>query len=88
MKLLKAIKRAFIGDPGDPTILDHVPTKAEVDWRDAKVKAAAVKLGRPFKCGPNGVPRERMVWKGADASVEFLDLPKASVTHIKRKTAQ
>lgn len=86
MSLLQTIIRAFIGDPGDPFTLDHVPAKAledsAVDWRDEKVRKAAERYGKPFKCAADSVPRERLV--GRDQQKEIVR-PKASVTPIRRK---
>lgn len=65
MSLIDRIARAFgFGISPDPFTLDNVPVNAlGPDWRDEKVKAAAERLGRPFLCGPDGVPRERFVGK-------------------------
>lgn len=31
------------------------------DWRDEAVKLAAQRYGKPFRCGPDGIPREIIV---------------------------
>lgn len=62
MSIFDRIFRALTGDPGDPFTLDNVPVKAlEIDWRDEAVKKAAERHGKVFKCGPDSVPRERLV---------------------------
>lgn len=58
MSVFGTIKRALIGDPGDPAVLDHVPVTGAQDWREAKLVEAAKRHGRPFKCAGDGVPRE------------------------------
>lgn len=84
MSLFNTIIRAFVGDPGDPFTLDNVPVKAleiGADWRDEKVKEAAERYGKPFKCAADGVPRERYT---LDRQIEVVR-PKATVTPIRRK---
>lgn len=81
MKLLDALKRALLGDY-EALTLDHVPTEAMNDWRAERVKLAAVRFGKPFKCAADGVPRERFV--GTERKLEVVG-PKASVTPIRRK---
>lgn len=58
MSLFTSIKRAFIGDPGEPTTLDHVPVSGTSDWREAKLAEAARRYGKPFKCAGDGVLRQ------------------------------
>lgn len=47
MSLFKAITRAFVGDPGDPTEIDFVPVSSDKDFTPA-IERARQKLGRPF----------------------------------------
>lgn len=56
----QAIGRAFVGDPGEPDVLDFVPVTGSTDWRTEKLAEAAEKYGKPFKCSADGLPRERM----------------------------
>lgn len=55
--------------------LDHVPVKRrkERDWRDAAVKKAAAKYGRPFKCAPESLRREVLVPAGKDVTVAVAE---------------
>jgi hypothetical protein len=48
VSLFRSIVRAFVGDPGEPAMLDHVPVTGTADWRKPKVEAARQKLGKPF----------------------------------------
>lgn len=58
MNLLTTIKRALTGDVGEPALLDHVPVSGAPDWRAEKLKAAAERHGKPFRCAADGLPRE------------------------------
>lgn len=61
MSLLTNIKRAFVGDPGEPAVLDHMPVTGGADWREAKLAEAARRHGKAWKCGPDSLPHEVMV---------------------------
>lgn len=71
-RLYASIVRALVGDPGEPDVLDFVPVTGTHDWREEKLKAAAEKHARPFKCGPNGLPRERMKGYGQRDGYEVI----------------
>jgi hypothetical protein len=59
MSLIRSFIRMFvIGDHGDPPVVDHIPVTGTPDWRAAKLKDAATKYGRPFKCAASELPRE------------------------------
>lgn len=83
MSVFDRLLRALGLDSPDMT-LDHVPAKAledVADWRDAKVRAAAERHAKPFKCAADSVPRERFV--GAAMQKEIVR-PRATVTPINR----
>lgn len=63
------ILRALRGEQSDPDVVEHVKTKASRDWRAKKLKEAAAKHGKPFKCGPDVLPRERIEKNGAIVEV-------------------
>lgn len=42
----------------EPETLDFVPVASAPDWREEKLKEAAKRHGRPFKCAADGLPRE------------------------------
>lgn len=46
--MLSRLLRMFIGDPGDPEILDHVPVCGAPDWHKAKIEEARQRFGKPF----------------------------------------
>jgi hypothetical protein len=77
--LQQAIARAFTGDPGDPSLIDHVPVVSERDWREEKLAQAAAKYGKPFRCAADGLPRE--VFKDCKFTVTR---PLASVTPLEK----
>lgn len=83
----QAIVRAFVGDPGEPQVIDHLAVSGGPDWRDAKLKAAAQKYGRPFKCADGSVPREIIV-DGKITTLRPGEKPRATVTALstRRKT--
>ena len=58
--LLNLFRRSIAEDQGAT-----LEKRKERDWRDAAVKKAAVKYGRPFKCAPDSLRREVLV-TGAD----------------------
>lgn len=61
MNPLRALLRMFSADSaGDPCLLDHVPVSGAPDWRETKLKAAAERHGKPFRCAADGLPRERI----------------------------
>ncbi len=55
--MLDLLKRWWSSSIPAPVILDHVPVGEGSDHRK-KLKAAARKYGRPFKCGAHGIPHE------------------------------
>lgn len=79
----KAIVRAFVGDPGEPQLVDHVAVSGGPDWRNEKLKTAAQKYGRPFKCADSSVPREIIV-DGKITTLRPGEKPKATVTPIRK----
>lgn len=86
MSLFDRIVRAFIGDPGEPAMLDNVQANENViDWREAAVKKAAARHGKPFLCAADGVLRERFV---GSAMQKEIVRPQATVTPIRRKTKE
>jgi hypothetical protein len=66
MNLIDRITRAFSGDvPAD--VIDFAPVNADESAQEryaAKLKRAADKYGKPFKCAANGLPREVMSQPG------------------------
>lgn len=82
MSIFATIKRHLLGERPDPFVLDAVTVKALegiTDWRDEKVKQAAERFGKPFKCAADGVPRERL--RHDTREIEIVR-PKATVTDI------
>lgn len=65
-------------DPQEPHLLDHLPIgPAEPNPALArKLKEAAAKHGRPFKCAASGLPREHFV---TPTTIREVDAPKAPV---------
>jgi hypothetical protein len=62
MSLLSRLSRAFTGDvPAD--VIDHAPFSGSRSY-DEKLKEAARKYAKPFKCAANGLPRE--IFDGRD----------------------
>jgi hypothetical protein len=57
MSISRFLRKHLHGDT-EATVLDFVPVSSTSDWRDEKVRQASAKLGRPFKCGPDHLPRE------------------------------
>lgn len=67
MNIHKWFSRLFLGSLADDLhTIDHFPTQHEAGtWWHPKVILAAERHGKPFLCGPNGVPREvRITAKG------------------------
>lgn len=86
MTLSERIARFFLGSiADDPMTLDHVAVPGGPDWREEKLKAAAQKYGRPFKCADSSVPREIIV-DGKITTLRPGEKPKATVTPITKKT--
>ena len=69
----QAIVRAFVGDPGDPEVVDFCPVTGATDWRTEKLAEAAEKYGRPFKCAADFVPHERMAAPATEATAPIYE---------------
>lgn len=60
----------LIAHAQEPTLLDHVPigTRTQCAYHDAirrdKLRQAAERYGRPFKCAARGIAREVIVTPG------------------------
>lgn len=79
MKLLSAIRRHVLGD-FEPELLDHAPVSGTASY-EQKLRAAAMKFGRPFKCSADGLPRE--VFKRDETGTYryvAVDMPDATPT--------
>jgi hypothetical protein len=73
VSLFRTLARMFIGDPGDPMMLDHVPTDALDCRTPEKVAEARRKLGRPF---------------APEVRVSRLTPPSHTLEHIKNQAEQ
>jgi hypothetical protein len=73
MSVLRAIFRAFTGDPGDPTLVDHVPVTDVPEWRQKKLDAARQKVSRPL---------------ALDVKVSRVTPPSHHLEHINARTEQ
>lgn len=73
MSLLQRITRAFVGDPGEPAMLDHVPVTGCEDWRARKLDEARRKLGKPF---------------AHEVKVARLSEPSHTLAHIQSRSEQ
>lgn len=74
-RLLNLFCNRIADDQG--ATLDHVPVRKrkDRDWRDAAVKKAAAKYGKPFKCSSETMRREVMVGPDKIAIAEAGALP-------------
>jgi hypothetical protein len=56
MKLFETLKRHLFGD-FDADVIDHAPISGARSY-EQKLRDAAAKHGRPFKCAAAGLPRQ------------------------------
>jgi hypothetical protein len=73
MSLFRTLARMFIGDPGDPFLLDHVPANALDCRTPEKVAEARRKFGKPF---------------APEVKVSRLTPPSHTLEHIKNQAEQ
>jgi hypothetical protein len=71
MSLFRTLARMFIGDPGDPTMLDHVPVTGAPDWRQERLQQARQRYGKPF---------------APDIKTSRVTPPSHVLTHIQNQT--
>ena len=79
---------ALLGLAPDPQPAPEKPKRKRTrrDWRDEAVKRAAERHGKPFECGPDGVPREVLLGTESTRTVVVKDAAQdATVTQLKRK---
>ena len=78
---------ALLGLAPDPVPQPEKPKRKRrtKDWRDEAVKAAAAKHGKPFECGPDGVPREVLIGSKQTLTVIVKNAAQdATVTQIRK----
>lgn len=82
MKLWDTILRAFVGDPGDPLMLDNVPL-GSLDCRTPdKIASARQRLGRPFAIEHKTERKEPPSYVLEHINAQSEAARKATVTNI------
>lgn len=83
-QLLLGAPQKAAGDAAEPS----PKSRARKDWRDRAVQKAAARYGKPFKCAPDGVPREVLLGNCAERVIELRCTPRtAKVSQFPKSAA-